>query len=675
MIRFNLKRKIKKANNGITLIALVITIIVLLILAGVTIATLTGDNGTLTKSNDAKEQTTIAEEEEAISLAYMACKANDYTKNVKSDEMQKELEKNQYEVQVTSSGDDLIVLFKNTKHRYKVNQKGEINQITDLNPEEKSKIIDMLDINIASTAGGDVVYIDTNIDTGEYSILNTENRNIITENGVKKAIEGYCFIDNEGKLYTWGENDDGVLGDGSTERYRYIPVCISDLDNDLKGKNIVNIYKYNGIIIAKDDKGKLYTWGENDGGVLGDGITEVSYDKYRNVPVCISDLDNDLKGKNIVDVYIDGYTVIAKDNEGKLYTWGNNEDGVLGDGITEVDYDKYRNVPVCISDLDNDLKGKSIVDIYMCYDRVIAKDSEGKLYTWGNNEYGVLGDGTTEVGYDKYRNVPVCISNLDNDLKNKNIVDVYNNEDSYTIIAKDSEGKLYTWGKNNNGQLGDGSTERYRYIPVCISDLDNDLKGKNIVEVYNDYSTVIVKDSEGKLYTWGKNEYGELGDGTTEVGFDKYRNVPVCISDLNNDLKDKDIVEIYKYGSTLIAKDSEGKLYTWGSNEYGILGEEITEEYINVPICISNLDNDLKGKNIVGVYSEIVMDSEGKIYTLGRMYNGEIEKPTCISDDKNSVFFNKRISRVKRIIISNITIVICFSDDGEIIYQYIVNPT
>ena len=311
----------------------------------------------------------------------------------------------------------------------------------------------------------------------------------------------------------------------------------------------------------------------------------------------------------------------------------------------------------------------------MCYDRVIAKDSEGKLYTWGNNEYGVLGDGTTEVGYDKYRNVPVCISNLDNDLKNKNIVDVYNNEDSYTIIAKDSEGKLYTWGKNNNGQLGDGSTERYRYIPVCISDLDNDLKGKNIVEVYNDYSTVIVKDSEGKLYTWGKNEYGELGDGTTEVGFDKYRNVPVCISDLNNDLKDKDIVEIYKYGSTLIAKDSEGKLYTWGSNEYGILGEEITEEYINVPICISNLDNDLKGKNIVGVYSEIVMDSEGKIYTLGRMYNGEIEKPTCISDDKNSVFFNKRINRVKRIIISNITIVICFSDDGEIIYQYIVNPT
>ena len=335
---------------------------------------------------------------------------------------------------------------------------------------------------------------------------------------------------------------------------------------------------------------------------------------------------------------------------------------------------------MCISDLDNDLKGKNIVDVY-ADSTMVAKDSEGKLYTWGANYDGQLGDGTTEVGYDKYRNVPVCISNLDNDLKNKNIVDVYNDGGSYTIIAKDSEGKLYTWGKNNNGQLGDGSTERYRYIPVCISDLDNDLKGKNIVEVYNDYSTVIVKDSEGKLYTWGKNEYGELGDGTTEVGYYSYRNVPVCISDLDNDLKNKNIVEInnmYRY--TIIAKDSEGKLYTWGSNSSGLLGDGTTEvdydSYRNVPVCISDLNNDLKGKNIVDIYGGLARDSEGKIYTWGFNYNnGEVEKPTCISDDENSIFFNKKMSKVKLIFISNITIEIYFSEDGDIIYQYIENPT
>ena len=63
------KQKLKE-SKGITLIALVITIIVLLILAGVTIATLTGDNGILTKTNNAKAQTDEVAEREAIGIAY-----------------------------------------------------------------------------------------------------------------------------------------------------------------------------------------------------------------------------------------------------------------------------------------------------------------------------------------------------------------------------------------------------------------------------------------------------------------------------------------------------------------------------------------------------------------------------------------------------------------------------
>ena len=64
----NLEKQKNKKSNGITLIALVITIIVLLILAGVTIATLTGENGILTKASDAKEDTVIAQDEEMIKL-------------------------------------------------------------------------------------------------------------------------------------------------------------------------------------------------------------------------------------------------------------------------------------------------------------------------------------------------------------------------------------------------------------------------------------------------------------------------------------------------------------------------------------------------------------------------------------------------------------------------------
>ena len=71
------KEKLKKyANKGITLIALVITIIVLLILAGVSIAMLTGENGVLTKATEAKDQTEIAQEKEERGMPYAASKAN-----------------------------------------------------------------------------------------------------------------------------------------------------------------------------------------------------------------------------------------------------------------------------------------------------------------------------------------------------------------------------------------------------------------------------------------------------------------------------------------------------------------------------------------------------------------------------------------------------------------------
>ena len=85
-----------KKNNGITLIALVITIIVLLILAGVTIATLTGENGILTRASEASEQTEIAEEEEAIRLAYSGVLADNNGSGVSASELQDELRNNGY---------------------------------------------------------------------------------------------------------------------------------------------------------------------------------------------------------------------------------------------------------------------------------------------------------------------------------------------------------------------------------------------------------------------------------------------------------------------------------------------------------------------------------------------------------------------------------------------------
>ena len=110
-------------QKGITLIALVITIIVLLILAGVTIATLTGNNGILTRANDAKTQTEIEEEKEAIGLGYNGVMAENRGEGVTADELKTEMQKNGYEVETSGN---IKVYFKDSQRWYQVDGNGNI---------------------------------------------------------------------------------------------------------------------------------------------------------------------------------------------------------------------------------------------------------------------------------------------------------------------------------------------------------------------------------------------------------------------------------------------------------------------------------------------------------------------------------------------------------------------
>ncbi len=114
-------------NNGITLIALVITIIVLLILAGVTIAMLTGDNGILKKAIESKEQTEIEEEKEAIGIAYNGVKIDNEGKDVGATDLQEELRNNGYNATVTDNGDESFLIdIVDTNRMYYVDTTGEV---------------------------------------------------------------------------------------------------------------------------------------------------------------------------------------------------------------------------------------------------------------------------------------------------------------------------------------------------------------------------------------------------------------------------------------------------------------------------------------------------------------------------------------------------------------------
>lgn len=127
----------RKENEGITLIALVITIIVLLILAGITIATLTGDNGILTKTNEAKEQTEIGKEKEIVKLATTAViTTNDA---IDKDSLQSELNKTagDKKTEVYNYNQKLQVYFTDSKRYYEIDKNFNIELINVTNGEKR----------------------------------------------------------------------------------------------------------------------------------------------------------------------------------------------------------------------------------------------------------------------------------------------------------------------------------------------------------------------------------------------------------------------------------------------------------------------------------------------------------------------------------------------------------
>ncbi len=121
-------RKIKRGSTaGITLIALVITIIILLILAGISIVTLTGENGLLTKSRQAKDETIVEQEKEQVELAYVSVAVKNLGGNVERKDLQDELDDSVGNNKTTVSGNSILkVEFKDTKNVYKVTKKGKV---------------------------------------------------------------------------------------------------------------------------------------------------------------------------------------------------------------------------------------------------------------------------------------------------------------------------------------------------------------------------------------------------------------------------------------------------------------------------------------------------------------------------------------------------------------------
>ncbi len=351
-----------------------------------------------------------------------------------------------------------------------------------------------------------------------------------------------------GQAYCWGFNQQGQAGSGAI--YDTSTPTVVSTSGVLHGKTMVSISVGDQSVCALDSAGKAYCWGVNTNGQLGDGTNTRS-----NVPVAV-DTSGVLSGKVLKAVSVSGGTIgtsaCGLDTAGKVYCWGQNTNGELGDG-TNTD----SNVPVAV-DMTGVLSGKTVTmlstgDATVC---IVASDSKG--YCWGQNIVGQLGNNSTDDS-----SVPVAVDTSDV-LAGKTLASI--SAGAQVSCALDTTGKSYCWGDDSTGQLGDGMTGFSQYsVPIAV-DTSGALAGKTLVSVSAGLGGVCALDSGGLAYCWGFNGSGTIGDGTTDNS-----SLPIAV-DTSGALAGKTLTMIELGVGSTCAIDSTHQAYCWGTNSLGQLG-------------------------------------------------------------------------------------------------------
>ena len=350
-----------------------------------------------------------------------------------------------------------------------------------------------------------------------------------------------CAISN-GQAYCWGYNLHGQLGNNSTANSVY-PVAV-DTSGVLSGKKITSIIAgpYHSCAIAN---GKVYCWGRNTHGQLGDNSTTQS-----SVPVAV-DTSGVLSGRSITDISSGGtYGSTCVIADGLGFCWGARSYGVIGNGGSG---SGNSIVPVAVS-TSGVLAGENLTDISVGLSDHSCAIASGRAYCWGRNATGQLGNNSTTDS-----TVPVTV-NTAVALAGKTVAQVSAGSGFTCAVA---DGGAYCWGQNGtNGRLGNNSTIDSS-VPVAV-DVSGVLAGKIVTYISSAWTHACAV-ADGDAFCWSTNTYGELGNGSTTASL-----VPVAV-DTSGAIAGKNIAQVGT-GLNYSCATANGRTYCWGRNDFGKLG-------------------------------------------------------------------------------------------------------
>jgi alpha-tubulin suppressor-like RCC1 family protein len=340
------------------------------------------------------------------------------------------------------------------------------------------------------------------------------------------------FVPIAPKLFTWGRNNSGQLGQNTTTDLSS-PVqvgALTDWSQVSAGATHCAAIKTNG---------SLWTWGDNYAGPLGQNTT--------------TDLSSPVQVGALTDwaqVSAGSRLCAAIKTNGALWTWGRNTNGQLGQNIAVA---TNRSSPVQVGALTD--WAQVSTGSYFC----AAVKTNGTLWSWGYNGFGQLGQGNIIS-----RSSPVQVGAL---------TDWSQVSAGFRHCAAiKTNGTLWSWGENNQGQLGQGNVIR-RSSPVQVGALTD----WSQVSAGGQSFCAAIK-TNGTLWTWGSNYAGQLGLNIAPT----FRSSPVQVGALT------DWAQVSAGGDSCAAIKTNGTLWSWGNGANGRLGQNTTTD-LSSPVQVGAL--------------------------------------------------------------------------------------
>jgi alpha-tubulin suppressor-like RCC1 family protein len=320
-------------------------------------------------------------------------------------------------------------------------------------------------------------------------------------------------IQADGTLWSWGSNGFGQLGDGTlTDRSTAQQITVTSPVSPSNDWVAVSAGDAHTLAIKAD--GSLWAWGDNSFGQLGDTTTVSHAAPIRIVTGNPGNFDN-----NWVAVSAGGAYSVGLQADGTLWAWGDNSFGQLAAHPFDV---PSSSVPFQILNFasvpGNPGFNSNWTAVAAGNNHLMALQGDGTAWGLGDNSLGQLGNGSSApVQFDFFP-----VQNIG--LPAVPYIAIAAG-DSHSVALK-ADGSIWSMGNNTSGQLGIGAIDPNIFVPVAHPVPTREVSNANtwVTISAGGRHTVAIK-SDGSLVSWGENEFGQIGDGTTTL-----RNAPTTLT-------------------------------------------------------------------------------------------------------------------------------------------------